>query len=95
MAKKRVSRESLYDLLERSNKVISKVHEVGTDHQKQEILSIGFDINSGVKLTFLISRFQEWFHGVMRYFPEDKEAAALFEEAKQLHDSNPHNEWQK
>lgn len=95
MAKKRVSREALYDLMERSNKVISRVHEVGLDLEKRDIAGIGFNLNGGKKLTFLIGQFYEWFNNVMKYFPDDKEAAALFEEAKQLYDSNPHNEWQK
>jgi hypothetical protein len=93
--KKRVSREALYDLMERSNGVISRVHEVGSKEEKDEIVSIGFDINKKVKLTFLISRFEEWLRRVKKYFPNGAEAAALLEEAKQMSDSNPHNEWRK
>jgi hypothetical protein len=92
---KRVSREALYDLMERSNRIISQVHAVGSPAEKEAILEIGKSINRKGKLTDLLVHYEEWFRGAMKYFKGDKEAEALLEEVRKMNDSNPHTEWRR
>jgi hypothetical protein len=92
---KRVSREALYDLMERSNRIISQVHAIGSPSEKEAILEIGKSINMGGKLTDLLVHYEEWFRGIMKYFGGDKEAEALLAEVKVMNDSNPNTEWKR
>lgn len=91
-----VSRDALYDLMERSNKIVSKVHAVGTASEKEAIVEIGKDINRKGRLTDLLVRYEEWLRSVVpKYMGGDAEASALLEEAKRMNDANPHTEWKR
>lgn len=94
MAKKRISKEALYDFMERLNPVIEKIFIHGPEDLKKKIGEIGFSLNSNKNtLTRLLTQLEEWVSDVLSHFPNDKTAKEILNEIKDMSDRNPHTEW--